>query len=182
MDTPNIPIGLSYDDVLLVPQHSAILPGEANLASRVTESIPLNIPVISSAMDTVTEDRLAIALAREGGMGVIHRNCPIPEQAKMVARVKRSENIIITNPHTVRPDMSLEQLREQMGRNGISGFPVVDAADQLVGIVTQRDIWSQDGTKTIAEVMTPRDMLLTALIHLDQDIIFVGVVLDNRLA
>ena len=123
--------GLTFDDVLLLPGYSEVTAKDVSLVTRLTRNIPLNIPLVSAAMDTVTEDRLAIALAREGGMGVIHRNCPIEEQAKMVARVKRSENIVISNPHTVRPDVSIDHLRDQMGRNGISGFPVVDAHDHI---------------------------------------------------
>ena len=93
-----LPLGLSFDDVLLIPQRSGVLPAEVDISTRLTAEIPLNIPIVSSAMDTVTEDGLAIALAREGGIGVIHRNMPIPDQADMVAKVKRSENTVITDP------------------------------------------------------------------------------------
>ncbi len=163
MTSPTILEGLSYDDVLLIPQRSAVLPSEADLRSRVTRDIPLNIPVISSAMDTVTEDRLAIALAREGGMGVIHRNNRIDEQADMVRRVKRSENIVIDTPQTTTPDATLDQLLDIMARKGISGFPVIDSNGLLVGIVTRRDMGYADdpATTRVHEVMTPRERLVT---------------------
>jgi len=158
-----IPEGLTYDDVLMVPQHSAILPGEADVRTRLTDTISLNIPVVSSAMDTVTEDRLAIALAREGGMGVIHRNCTIDEQVEMVRKVKRSENIIIDKPLTTRPDVSLTDLIRIMETRGVSGFPVVDEDNRLQGIITRRDIgypYHPPSTK-VSDVMTPRDQVVT---------------------
>ena len=136
----DIPEGLTYDDVLMIPQHSSILPGEADVRSRLTKDIPLNIPLVSSAMDTVTEDKLAIALAREGGIGVIHRNCTIEEQVAMIRKVKRSENIIIDNPQTIGPDVKLSELVSIMGSRGVSGFPVVDSEHHLLGIITRRDI------------------------------------------
>ena len=100
-----IPLGLAFDDVLLVPQHSEIIPSEADVRTRLTHSLALNVPIISSAMDTVTESELAIALARQGGLGVIHRNVPIARQAEMIAKVKRSENTVIAQPFTVGPDL-----------------------------------------------------------------------------
>ena len=154
--------GLSFDDVLLVPQHSAVLPSTVNLQTRVTSGIPLNIPVISSAMDTVTEEELAIALAREGGMGVVHRNCPVEEQVEMVRRVKRSENIVVTNPATITADVTLKELMDLMAQRGVSGFPVVDADGKLEGMVTRRDIWIIENPDAhVREVMTPRDRLIT---------------------
>lgn len=158
-----IPTGLSYDDVLLVPQHSSILPAEADVRSRLTKDIPLNIPIVSSAMDTVTEDELAIALAREGGIGVIHRNNTISEQVEMVRRVKRSENIVIDNPQTIGPDVLLSDLVYTMGRKGVSGFPVVDADHKLLGIVTRRDIGYPDhpAETRVRDVMTPREKVIT---------------------
>src|SRR5687768_14856128 len=131
----SISLGLSFDDVLLVPQLSAILPSEADISSRLAPALPLNIPIVSSAMDTVTESDLAIALAREGGLGVIHRNLSIAKQAEHVARVKRSENTVIDNPFTVTPDISLRQLLDIMDERGVAGFPVVDAQGNLVGMV-----------------------------------------------
>lgn len=159
----SIPTGLSYDDVLLVPQRSAVLPAQANVNTRLTADIPLNIPLVSSAMDTVTEDRLAIALAREGGIGVIHRNNTIEEQVSMVVSVKRSENIVIDKPLTTSPETSLAELLETMDRRGVSGFPVVDKQGRLVGIVTSRDIGYHDNPAAIKvhEVMTPRERVVT---------------------
>src|SRR6056300_143759 len=109
-----LPLGLSFDDVLLVPQRSGVLPAGVDISTSLSEGIPLNIPIISSAMDTVTEDELAIALAREGGLGVIHRNMLIEEQADMVAKVKRSENTVITDPFTVSADVRLSELQRIM--------------------------------------------------------------------
>ena len=154
--------GLSFDDVLLVPQHSAVLPSAVDLQTRVTDSIPLNLPVLSSAMDTVTEDELAIALAREGGMGVVHRNCPIEDQVKMVQRVKRSENIVVKHPATISADVTLSELMEFMGQKRVSGFPVVDENGVLEGMVTRRDIWViENEDAKVRDVMTPRDRLIT---------------------
>lgn len=155
-------VGLSFDDVLLVPQHSAVLPGEVDVRSALTPDIPLNIPVISSAMDTVSEDRLAIALAREGGMGVIHRNCTIEEQVRMVRRVKRSESTVIDNPMTVSPDATLAQLHDMVQAHGISGFPVVDAENRIQGIITRRDTWIVNNeAHLVRDYMTPLDKLVT---------------------
>ena len=159
-----IPLGLSFDDVLLVPQRSEILPGEADLHTVLTSQIGLNIPVISSAMDTVTEAGLAIALAREGGLGVIHRNMPITEQADQVARVKRSENMVIQDPFTVESDLTITRLQDIMAERGVAGFPVVDGEMRLTGMVTTRDIWYiEDPDRTLVrDVMTPRDRLITS--------------------
>ncbi len=158
-----ISLGLSFDDVLLVPCLSTVLPGEADLSTHVTAGIPLNIPVVSAAMDTVSESELAIALAREGGIGVIHRACPIEEQAVMVSRVKRSENAVILKPHTVRKEQSVDEVRAIMAENGFSGFPVVDGDGKLEGMVTGRDIRYLDRADAkVADVMTPREKLVTA--------------------
>ncbi|MEM7011351.1 MAG: IMP dehydrogenase, partial [Verrucomicrobiota bacterium] len=127
----DIELGYSFDDVLLVPQKSGITPGDADLRSKLTARIPLNIPVVSSAMDTVSEDALAIALAREGGIGVVHRNCTIEKQAEMVAKVKRSENMIIPDPFTVTREISIETLQNIMDERGVAGFPVIDGEGKL---------------------------------------------------
>lgn len=158
-----IPTGLSYDDVLLVPQRSAILPAEADVRTKLTKDISLNVPIVSSAMDTVTEDELAIALAREGGMGVVHRNNTIAEQAAMIRKVKRSENIVIDNPQTIGPDILLSDLLYTMGRKGVSGFPVVDPEGKLLGIITRRDVGSLDhpADRRVSDVMTPRERVIT---------------------
>ncbi len=159
----DVELAYSFDDVLLVPCKSSILPSEAEIATRITAEIALNIPLVSSPMDTVTEDTLAIALAREGGLGVIHRNCDIAQQADFVARVKRSENTIIPDPFTVEETMSIRQLEAVMRDKGVSGFPVVDGVKRLCGMVTTRDIWYIDDAEhtTVADVMTPRDRLVT---------------------
>ncbi len=159
-----IEIGLSFDDVLLVPQKSSVLPADVSLSARLTAELTLNIPSVSSAMDTVTESRLAIALAREGGIGVIHRNCSIDKEAEFVARVKRSENAVIQNPFTVSGQLTIEELDRVMRERGVAGFPVVDRNDQLEGMVTSRDIWYIADPKTtrVADVMTPKHKLVTA--------------------
>jgi IMP dehydrogenase len=154
-------IALSFDDVLLLPAHSAVLPGEVNVGTKLA-SIGLNVPVLSSAMDTVTESELAIALAREGGLGVVHRNMPIDLQVEQVARVKRSENTVIQSPLTVSPDARLGELHRLMAEKGVSGFPVVDNDGKLVGMVTSRDMWYIDDESTpVSAVMTPGTRLAT---------------------
>mgnify|MGYP005741478221 FL=1 len=156
-------LGLSFDDVLLVPKKSSILPSEADIGSLLAAEINLNIPVLSSAMDTVTEAELAIALAREGGMGVIHRNCPIKEQASYVKKVKRSENTIIKNPISVKGDTTLGELHAIMNENGVSGFPVVDDEKNLVGMVTNRDTWCvEDESIKVSQMMTPKDEVISS--------------------
>lgn len=157
-DIPSL--ALSFDDVLVLPGLSQVLPGEVNLGTVFGSSIQLNIPVLSSAMDTVTEAELAIALAREGGLGVIHRNIPIDYQAEQVAKVKRSENTVIQTPHTVRPETTLEELQRLMHEKGVSGFPVVEPDGKLVGMVTSRDLWYiEDESTPVSSIMTPRDRL-----------------------
>jgi len=158
-----ISLGLSFDDVLLVPAMSEVLPGEADISTHVTAGIPLHIPIVSAAMDTVSESELAIALAREGGIGVIHRACPIDEQAVMVSRVKRSENAVILKPYTVRKDQTVDEVRAIMAENGFSGFPVVDVDGKLEGMVTGRDVRYLDRLDArVGDVMTTRDKLITA--------------------
>jgi IMP dehydrogenase len=159
-DIPSL--ALSFDDVLLLPGLSQVLPGDVDIATTFGGSIRLNIPVLSSAMDTVTEAELAIALAREGGLGVIHRNCPIDYQAEQVAKVKRSENTVIQNPHTVRPETTLGDLQRLMYEKGVSGFPVVAPDGKLVGMVTSRDMWYIENPDTpVSAIMTPRERLAT---------------------
>lgn len=166
----DLPLGLSFDDVLMVPQRSGVLPAEVDVSTKVTPGIALNIPIISSAMDTVTEDELAIALAREGGLGVIHRNMPISDQADMVARVKRSENTVISDPFTTSAEIPLTELQRIMDDKGVNGFPVVDAEGVLVGMVTSRDIWFvEDSSAPVSAVMTPKERLVTAPISTGLD-------------
>jgi IMP dehydrogenase len=158
-----ISLGLSFDDVLLVPQHSAVIPNETKISSWLTKNIGLNIPVISAAMDSVSEADLAMALAREGGIGVIHRNNTIEEQAAMVSKVKRSENAVIYDPYTVTRNMNVAQIRQIMHDQGFAGFPVVAPDRKLEGMVTERDVrHSANEKRNVSELMTPLDRLNTA--------------------
>ncbi|HAT20278.1 MAG TPA: IMP dehydrogenase [Verrucomicrobiales bacterium] len=158
----DLTLGLSFDDVLLVPKKSGVLPTEARVDTALSEEIALKIPVISAAMDTVSESELAVALAREGGMAVIHRACSVEEEAEMVSRVKRSESAVIQEPMTVRSDTTIANLKSIMGEQGFSGFPVVDEEGVLVGMVTGRDIrhFADDAAK-VGDVMTCGDKLVT---------------------
>ncbi|NRB27129.1 MAG: IMP dehydrogenase [Roseibacillus sp.] len=158
----DLTLGLSFDDVLLVPKKSGVLPTEARVDTALSEEITLKIPVISAAMDTVSESELAVALAREGGMAVIHRACSVEEEAEMVSRVKRSESAVIQEPMTVRSDTTISDLKSIMGEQGFSGFPVVDGEGVLVGMVTGRDIrhFADDAAK-VGDVMTCGDKLVT---------------------
>src|SRR5437870_505295 len=131
---------LTFDDVLLVPRHSAVHPRNVDVRSRFTRGIPLNIPLVAAAMDTVTEAEMAIAMAREGGIGVIHKNMPIDRQAAEVDRVKRSESGMILHPITLGPDRPVRDAVLLMERFHISGVPIVDDAGRLVGIITNRDL------------------------------------------
>jgi IMP dehydrogenase len=156
-------LAFSFDDVLLVPARSAILPADANINTMLTKDISLHIPVVSAAMDTVSESELAIALAREGGMGVIHRACTIEEEVAMVSRVKRSENAVILKPLTFTKENTVDEVRRVMDEQGFSGFPVVDAEGHLVGMVTGRDVRYIERTDVlVADVMTPRERLIVA--------------------
>lgn len=152
---------LTFDDVLLVPAHSLILPKEVSLKTKLTRSITLNMPLLSAAMDTVTEARLAIALAQEGGIGIIHKNMSIPEQAEEVRRVKKFESGMVKDPITVTPAVTVKELLDVMTKYNFSGVPVVDG-ENLVGIVTSRDIrFETNLSLTVGEVMTPKDRLVT---------------------
>ncbi|HEY2641618.1 MAG TPA: IMP dehydrogenase [Streptosporangiaceae bacterium] len=154
------PPALTFDDVLLLPAHSAIMPGEADTTARLTPRISLRIPLLSSAMDTVTETRMAVAMARQGGVGVLHRNMSVEEQAQQVDMVKRSEAGMITNPVTCRPEATLADVEELCGRFRISGVPVTDDDGILVGIVTNRDIrFESDHRRRVAEIMTPMPLV-----------------------
>jgi IMP dehydrogenase len=152
---------LTFDDVLLRPEYSDILPREVDLKTRVTREIELNIPLVSAAMDTVTESRLAIALAQEGGMGIIHKNMSPADQAREVRRVKVFESGIVTNPITVAPDRTIKEVIELTRAKGISGMPVVDNG-KTVGIVTHRDLrFETQLDAPVSSVMTPQDKLIT---------------------
>ena len=131
---------LTFDDVLLVPAHSTVLPNTADLSTQLTKTIRLNIPMLSAAMDTVTEARLAIALAQEGGIGFIHKNMSIERQAEEVRRVKKHESGIVSDPQTVLPTTTLREVKELTERNGFAGYPVVTEENELVGIITGRDV------------------------------------------
>ncbi|MDR1131462.1 MAG: IMP dehydrogenase [Oscillospiraceae bacterium] len=156
--------GLTYDDVLLVPAESGVLPADIDLTTRLTRKIRLRIPLMSAAMDTVTEYRMAIALAREGGIGVIHKNMDIDLQAEQVDRVKRSENGVITNPFSLTADRTIGEADALMAKFRISGVPIVDSDGKLIGIITNRDMkFEEDLTRRISEVMT-RDRLVTGKI------------------
>lgn len=152
---------LTFDDVLLVPAHSQVLPREADLAARLSRRVALNIPVVSSAMDTVTEARLAIALAQEGGIGIIHKNLAVERQAAEVARVKRYETGVLKDPLSVSPAMSVGEVKALVKQRGFSSLPVVENG-RVVGIVTNRDIrFETDLEQPVAAVMTPRARLVT---------------------
>jgi IMP dehydrogenase len=156
-------LGLTYDDVLLLPGESDLAPSEIDTTTRLTREITLNVPLISAAMDTVTESRMAIAMARQGGLGVLHRNLSIDDQAMQVDLVKRTQTGIISNPVTIGPDATLEDLDRVCGEYRVSGLPVVDSDSRLLGIITNRDLrftpvaeWSS--TK-VDEVMTPMPLI-----------------------
>ena len=154
--------GLSFDDVLLVPKRSEVQPSDVDTSSELLPGIRLNVPIVSSPMDTVTEARFAIAIAREGGVGVIHRNMPIEHQADQVDRVKRSEHGIITDPIKLGPDRSIREAMDLMERFHISGVPIIDNDDMLVGILTNRDIrFETDYDKRICERMTSKGLITT---------------------
>ena len=155
MAQDGIPEALTFDDVLLMPAESAVLPAEVDISSRLTDSIRLNIPLISAAMDTVTESDMAIAMAQAGGIGVIHRNMTTEAQAAEVYRVKRFESGLVLDPVTVSPDSSIGELRRMKSQNGFSGFPVVDDSGILVGIITNRDIrFVSDDSEKVSTMMT----------------------------
>ena len=152
--------GLTFDDVLLVPSYSEVLPREVDLHCKFTRNITLNIPVVSAAMDTVTESKMAIALARQGGIGVIHKNMSIEQQAAEVRKVKRAENGMIYEPITIRPEQTVGDALMLMHENHIGGIPVTDSENRLVGIVTNRDLrFQHDQNRRIAEVMTSEGLI-----------------------
>ncbi|EST58562.1 IMP dehydrogenase [Proteus hauseri] len=153
---------LTFDDVLLVPAHSTVLPNTADLSTQLTETIRLNVPMLSAAMDTVTEAPLAIALAQEGGIGFIHKNMSIERQAEEVRRVKKHESGVVTDPITVTPETSLREVQAMTERNGFAGYPVVTKDNELVGIITGRDVrFVTDLDQPVTAVMTPKERLVT---------------------
>ena len=173
------PEGLTFDDVLLVPAYSEVLPREVSVETRFSRNIKLNIPIVSAAMDTVTEAPLAIALAREGGIGVIHKNMSIAEQAAQVRRVKRAENGMIYDPITISKDDTVGDALRLMQENKIGGIPVVDAERHLIGIVTNRDLrFQRDMGRRIEDVMTKEGLVTTHSSELEHA---AGVLLANKI-
>src|SRR6056300_1088987 len=155
--------GLTYDDVLLVPAFSETLPREVSIISRFSRNIPLNIPIVSAAMDTVTESRMAIAMAREGGIGVLHKNMSIEEQALKVRKVKRAESGMIIDPVTLPLTASVKDAKDNMREFSIGGIPIVDKDHKLLGIVTNRDLrFEKNNARPISEVMTSGDLVTVA--------------------
>jgi IMP dehydrogenase len=160
-DTADIPLGLTFDDVLLQPLESSVLPSQADTSTRLTREIPLNIPILSSAMDTVTEADMAIALAQYGGIGVLHRNLDVEVQAAAVRLVKRFESGMVVNPITMAPDQTLAEALELMKAHRISGIPIVEKSGKLCGILTNRDVrFAENPRQKVSELMT-RDNLAT---------------------
>ena len=159
--------GLTFDDILLVPEKSAILPKEVDVSTKFSRNIDINIPLVSAAMDTVTESRLAIAIAREGGIGIIHKNMSIEEQAEEVDKVKRSESGVIVDPISLSPEKSVGEAIELMAKYHISGIPIVNKEKKLVGILTNRDIRfleeEEDKRLKIAEIMTKENLITAPL-------------------
>ena len=154
---------LTFDDVLLVPAHSTVLPNTADLHTKLTQSIRLNIPMISAAMDTVTGPELAIALAQEGGIGFIHKNMSIEEQSEAVRRVKRYESGMVTNPITISTTATVSEVLSMTKQNGFAGYPVVDSNGELEGLITSRDVrFITDPSTLVCNAMTPKDRLVTA--------------------
>lgn len=161
---------LTFDDLLLVPAHSTVLPNTADLSTRLTSNIKINIPMLSSAMDTVTESNLAIALAQEGGIGFIHKNMSVERQAAEVLRVKRFESGMVTTPISVHPNATIAEVRAMTAQYGFAGFPVIDEAENLLGIITGRDVrFVTDGKTLVRDVMTPKDRLVTVREKTPQD-------------
>jgi IMP dehydrogenase len=154
---------LTFDDVLLVPAYSEVLPREVDITSLFTRNIKLNTPIVSAAMDTVTEANLAIAIAREGGIGVVHKNMNILDQSKHVKTVKRAENGMIYDPITIRPNATVQDALTLMKEYKIGGIPVVDGQHKLVGIVTNRDLrFEHNMGRAISEVMTSENLITTS--------------------
>ncbi|HEY7988367.1 MAG TPA: IMP dehydrogenase [Lapillicoccus sp.] len=166
------PLGLTYDDVLLLPGETDVIPSEVDTTTRLTREVSLRVPLVSSAMDTVTESRMAIAMARQGGIGVLHRNLSIEDQAYQVDLVKRTQTGMISNPVTISADATLEDLDEKCGQYRVSGLPVVDTDNRLLGIITNRDLRftpvAEWATTKVDEVMTPMP-LVTAPVGISRE-------------
>lgn len=172
---------LTFDDLLLVPAHSTVLPNTADLTTYLTANIKINIPMISSAMDTVTESGLAIALAQEGGVGFIHKNMPIERQAEEVLKVKRFESGMVTKPVTVQPEATLADVRHLTAKHGFAGFPVVDESENLLGIITGRDVrFLNDLTMKVKDIMTPKERLVTVRENTSREVV-IELMQKNRI-
>src|SRR5215213_8238652 len=157
--TPDIPLGLTFDDVLLQPLQSSVLPSQADTSTQLTRGIPRNIPILSSAMDTVTEADMAIALAQLGGIGVLHRNLSVEGQAIAVRQVKRFESGMVVNPITMTPDQTLADALELMKTHRISGIPIVEKSGKLCGILTNRDVrFAENPKQPVSELMTRENL------------------------
>ena len=151
---------LTFDDVLLEPAESAVLPRDAEVTTRLTRHFPMNCPVVSAAMDTVTETQLAVAMAREGGIGILHRNMSIAEQVEMIQRVKRSQSGMIVDPITLPADRPIGEALDLMGHYHISGIPITEEDGRLVGILTNRDLrFEENLERPIHELMTKEDLI-----------------------
>jgi len=162
--TSEIPLGLTFDDVLLQPLESSVLPSQADTKTRLTREIPLNIPILSSAMDTVTEADMAIALAQLGGIGVLHRNMGVEEQAAAVRAVKRFESGMVVNPITMTPDQKLSEALELMRTHRIGGIPIVEKSGKLCGILTNRDVrFAENPNQSVSELMTRENLAVVGL-------------------
>jgi IMP dehydrogenase len=162
-EAPFAPLGLTYDDVLLLPGETDVIPSEVDTTTRLTRGLTIRVPLLSAAMDTVTEARMAIAMARQGGLGVLHRNLSVADQAYQVDLVKRTQTGMISNPVTIGPDVTLEELDQICGQYRLSGLPVVDPADRLLGICTNRDLRftpvAEWATTLVRDVMTPAPLI-----------------------
>ena len=157
----NIKQALTFDDVLLVPAHSQVVPKDVNLTTHLTREIMLNIPLVSAAMDTVTEANLAITMAEEGGLGILHKNMTLEEQAEQVRKVKKFESGVVKDPITVTPETTIKEVLELTKTHNISGMPVVSGKN-LVGIITNRDVrFVTNQNQKVADMMTPKERLVT---------------------
>jgi IMP dehydrogenase len=176
IETATGALALTFDDVLLQPGHSEVMPGQTDVSTRIARDIELNIPILSAAMDTVTDARLAIAMAQAGGIGVIHRNFSPEEQAEQVRQVKKFESGMVVNPLTIGPDATLADAKAVMSAHGISGVPVVEnggtgghSTGKLIGILTHRDVrFASDPNQKVRELMT-HERLVTVTENVDQD-------------
>jgi IMP dehydrogenase len=161
--------GFTFDDILLIPAYSTVAPADVDVSTRLTRGIRLNIPIVSAPMDTVTESRLAIAMAQEGGMGVIHRNLSVDDQVKEVMRVKRAASSVVRDPITMGPRDTIGQVRATMATHGISGIPIVEPDGRLVGIITARDLRFQHDASTLVEKVMTKGRLVTAEVDTNLD-------------